>query len=151
LLLVPLQLLLTRESPSCGEKTAIAQCSGNTQIVTAILIALLISYTFMRASNTATFDIPDGDVAALITAIHTANDNGRDDSINLQGGVYTLINADNDELDIGSNGLPCIGSGITLNGHDSTIAAIGLFRIFCVGATGRLGLNRVIVQGHPAL
>jgi hypothetical protein len=47
----------------------------------------------------------------LIAAIHMANANGVDDTINLQGDVYTLTGVDNDAwtdphgLHVGPNGL----------------------------------------------
>ncbi|MFN2477336.1 MAG: hypothetical protein ABR526_13465 [Chthoniobacterales bacterium] len=57
------------------------------------------------AVQAATFNIADGDVAALKNAIAAANSNGADDIINLAaGGTYTLTAVDNTTS--GPNGLP---------------------------------------------
>src|SRR2546421_4336666 len=99
----------------------------------AIGPALLFS--FSQIVPAATFNIADGDVAGLISAINTANSNNQDDTINLAAsGNYVLTAANN-----GSNGLPIIGidngHNLTINGNDATIvrsAASGTpeFRFF---------------------
>src|SRR5439155_11775330 len=81
------------------------------------------------------FNIANGDVAGLISAINTANSNNQDDTINLaSNGDYVLTAPDN-----GSNGLPVIGidnaHNLTINGNGATIrrsSAVGTpeFRIF---------------------
>ncbi len=63
--------------------------------------AVLVQTHTLRA---ATFTIPAGDVAALISAINMANDNFETDALILAAGVYTLTEADNDTE--GPNGLP---------------------------------------------
>ncbi len=58
-------------------------------------------------SKSATFNIANGDVAGLITAINTANTNNQNDDINLAAnGTYTLTNVNN--MNDGPNGLPTI-------------------------------------------
>ena len=100
--------------------------------------------------NAAEFTIPSGDAAALIDAINTANSNNKDDTINLQGGTYTLTKKDNDTN--GPNGLPSVTSSITLKGTgaDSTIierdADAPLFRIFHVADTGVLQIDSLTIK-----
>src|SRR5205823_4742504 len=75
-------------------------------------------------TEAATFNIADGDVAGLKSAINTANANGQADTINLAaGGTYILTTADNNSI----NALPIIvnevaGVDITINGNHATIA-----------------------------
>src|SRR5919108_2006361 len=57
------------------------------------------------------FNIPSGDVTNLINAINKANANGRDNTINLSAGTYTLTSADNGN-EFGFNGLPSITGNI---------------------------------------
>lgn len=48
---------------------------------------------FLGAQNAAaaTFNIPSGDIAALKTAINSANGNNQHNTINLAGGVYAIV------------------------------------------------------------
>lgn len=79
-------------------------------------------FVFARFAAAATFNIPNGDVAALKSAIVAANSNGQADTINLaSGGIYTLSAIDN-----GVNGLPVIGNDVagldlTINGNGARI------------------------------
>jgi predicted outer membrane repeat protein len=129
-----------------AEKMTISQRSGKKEIVTAVFTVLLVSVASIPASDAAVFNIPPGDVPALIAAINTANGNGADDTINLKGGVYALTNVDNDVPNLGPNGLPRIDTTIAINGRGSVIRATGGFRIFNVAAEGRLVLNGVTVK-----
>jgi hypothetical protein len=101
--------------------------------------------------DSAVFNIAAGDVAGLINAIHTANSNGEDDTINLAAGIYSLTAADNVTID--PNGLPVISSNITIRGQGdiSTIIqrdqAAPEFRIFFVETGGTLTLDGVTVRG----
>jgi CSLREA domain-containing protein len=107
---------------------------------TAVGSVLLLA---CAATQAATFNIADGDVASLKSAITTANSNGQDDTINLAAkGTYTLIatNANGTQ-----DALPAIvndgGHFLTINGNGATITrssglGVGAFRIFEInGAT----------------
>ena len=92
----------------------------NTRAIGGVLL-LLINFAPARA---ATFEIADGDVAALKSAIATANTNGEGDTINLaEGGTYVLSAVDN--TGTGPNGLPSIGADfgdlVVINGNGATI------------------------------
>ena len=79
----------------------IAKRSGIFRSLFGTTLLLLCS----PAAEAATFNIANGDVAGLISAINTANSNNQDDTINLaSNGDYVLTVPDN-----GSNGLPVIG------------------------------------------
>ena len=101
-------------------------------------------------SSDKAFNIPDGDVSALIEAINAAN--GAEDfpTINLaENGLYTLTEVI-DETD-GANGLPSITSSIWINGNGATIERrqgeeTPTFRIFHVALTGDLTLKRATVK-----
>jgi len=79
------------------------------------------------AAHAATFTIPDGDVAALKSALATANTNDEADTINLAAdGTYILTTPDNNTN--GKNALPVIandlfatGTELTLNGDGARI------------------------------
>jgi hypothetical protein len=113
------------------------------------LLAAGISFCFGVTGWAATFDIADGDVAALIAAVNTANVNGEADTINLSaGGTYILTVVDNTTN--GENGLPSITTEITINGSGATIersAAGGTpaFRFFHVSLEGDLTLNDLTI------
>ena len=79
-----------------------------------IIVGGLAALVLFSPAQAAVFNIPAGDVEALIAAINTANGNNEDDTINLAAGTYTLqvVNNDTD----GPNGLPSIRSGITVKG-----------------------------------
>ncbi|MDR4503461.1 MAG: right-handed parallel beta-helix repeat-containing protein [Candidatus Scalindua sp.] len=120
-----------------------------------MLSVLFISYSFFNLDrldnlHAAEFTIPSGDAAALIDAINTANSSNEDDTINLQGGTYTLTRMDNDTN--GPNGLPSVTSSITLKGTgaDSTIIQrerdAPLFRIFHVADTGVLQIDSFTIK-----
>jgi hypothetical protein len=112
----------------------------------------------LQPADAAVFDIPSGDVLALIMAIHTANGNDEDDTITLEAGTYTLTEVDNEPADPfgGANGLPVIASGMTINGADAANTIIARdasappFRIFQIAATGVLTLDGVTVTGGKA-
>jgi CSLREA domain-containing protein len=95
----------------------------------AIGAALLFVCSQARA---ATFNIANGDVAGLISAINTANSNNQNDTINLAaGGSYTLTAAAS-----GEDGFPIVasdgGHSLTINGNGATISrsATASFRFF---------------------
>ena len=90
-------------------------------------------------SHAATFNIANGDVTALKSAITTANSNGQDDTIELAvKGSYTLTARDNR-----INGLPQIGPDggkkLTIQGNGATIQRSNAggtpkFRIFSINS-----------------
>lgn len=86
------------------------------------VFVVLCGLSLMNTSkvSAASFNVADGDVTGLISAINLANGNSEADTINLApGGTYVLTTADN--LSNGANGLPVITSQINLLGHDSLI------------------------------
>lgn len=91
--------------------------------------------------------IPDGDVAALIDAIHCANARPGPDVIELAaGGTYALGTIDNNTH--GSNGLPPIISDITIHGNGATIDRAGPpIRFFYVPMLGSLTLDSLTLRG----
>ena len=103
------------------------------------------------------FNIPDGDVTALITAIDAANDElcyfGSDTITLAANGTYTLTVVNNTAD--GANGLPAITSDITIDANNATIerSVIGGtpdFRIFYISEFGALTVNDAIVQNGLA-
>ncbi|HAT75890.1 MAG TPA: hypothetical protein DCS19_03365 [Flavobacterium sp.] len=94
------------------------------------LLTLIISTSEIKS---ATFNIPNGDVTALINAINTANSNSEADIINLAtNGTYTLTaihftsSNPNTTGNASQRGLPLItnsvtGLDLTINGNGATI------------------------------
>lgn len=132
-----------------------------TNNLTIFISILYIVFTLItpRIVNAAVFNIPSGNVNALINAINEANSNGEDDTIKLKAGTYTLTSVDNNTD--GANGLPSISSKITINGAgaDSTIIerqrnpedpfnrSFPFFRIFHVATGSTLTLKKVTIKG----
>ena len=123
-----------------GPKLNLVVCWG--------LLVLSLVVLSPRVARAAVFNIPDGDVAGLVAAIHTANGNGEADTINLaSGGTYTLTAIDNAD-----NGLPIITSAITINGNGAIIgrsstAGTPDFRVFNIATSGDVILQAVTVTG----
>lgn len=96
----------------------------------------------IRNANNTTNGRPHADCAA-------GNPTGPD-TINLPAnGTFTLIAADNTG-DFGPNGLPWVGSAITINGNGSTIQrspSAPDFRILAIGPNGNLALNSTTITG----
>ncbi len=89
------------------------------------LLTVVTATVLQTRGVAATFNIPNGDVAALKSAIAAANTNSQDDVINLAaGGLYTLATVDN--VTSAPNGLPIVaadgGRTLTINGNNATIA-----------------------------
>jgi hypothetical protein len=86
------------------------------------------------------FTIADGDTAALINAITTANGTPEPDTICLaEGGTYTFTAAYGS-----STALPQITSDITIEGNNATLTRSGAapnFRLIQIESTGTLTLN----------
>src|SRR5438477_6972109 len=97
------------------------------------LFGTALLYFCARSLPAAIFNVANGDVAGLKSAVTAANSNGQDDTIELAAnGTYTLIARDNL-----LNGLPQIGPDgghkLAINGHGATIQrsnAAENFRIF---------------------
>jgi predicted outer membrane repeat protein len=114
-------------------------------------LCLLASRSDLQAT---TFNIANGDVTALKTAINTSNTNNQDDTIELAaGGTYTLTVRDNQ-----INGLPHIspdgGKKLTIHGNGATVQRSNAggtltFRIFYIdsGADATIS-NLSIVNGN---
>src|SRR5262245_37091195 len=116
-----------------------------------VVVSALTMLFFLFPAQAAVFNIAAGDVAALISAISTANGNNQDDTINLAAGTYTLTAVDN-ETD-GPNGLPSITGTLTLHGAgaESTMLArtdtAPEFCILHVAPTGALTVQGLTVTG----
>ena len=98
----PLKALLTSASILAG-----------TVFSTGITEAQVPIGCTLDPQNVLQFDVPAGDVDALIAAINDANSAGAG-IIHLEGGTYTLTEVGNTIE--GANGLPSITSPICING-----------------------------------
>ena len=114
------------------------------------VVVMAISATPARAAHATTMPVRCS-VAALVTAINTANSTGGAHTLNLaRGCTYTLVAPDN-----AANGLPVITSDITINGNGpgSSITrdpSAPSFRILAVSSAGTLTLNSTTVSGGMA-
>jgi hypothetical protein len=112
-------------------------------------LTFTIETELLKDAHSATFDIPNGDVSILIEAINTSNSNDEPDTINLaNNGSYVLTQINN--VTDGTNGLPSITGGLTINGNGATIersSADGTppFRIIHVGGEFFVTLNDLII------
>lgn len=130
--------------------------SGLVRRVVPLALALVLPLQ-PASTQAATFDVPDGDAAALIAAITAANGTAEPNVINLApGATYTLTAANNGgpgpAITDGATGLPIVTSRIVVNGNGATIERSGApgtpdFRIFRVMAGGDLTLDRVTIRG----
>ena len=102
----------------------------------------------------AEFFCPAGNVTCLIAAINASNQNGQQNTINLEAGSYTLTAAESGQSR-DSNGLPLITGRMTLRGQGSSLTAIqgdGIFpffsgfRILRIEPTGVLTLDSLAVR-----
>ena len=118
----------------------------------SIVLPLFVLGLAASTGHAATFNIPNGDVAALKTAITTANGNDEADVINLAtNGTYTLTAVDNSRF--GATGLPVIsddpdGADVMFNGNGATIQrseanGTPTFRLLAVGAFAEVAFNNV--------
>ncbi len=109
-----------------------------------VLVVGAATLSAVRWSIAATFNISDGDVAGLISAINTSNLNNEADTIILaSGGNYVLTSVDNNTLFDGPNGLPVIrrdnAHPLVISGNGSRIARDANapnFRIFSFANNG---------------
>ena len=160
---------VTRVSGSDGKNLWCAGVVGSVQVVTAIVLAL----TLVSSVQAAVFTCPSGDSACLIDAINTANENGEENTIQLEAGVYSLTAIDNmtDE----ANGLPSITSSLTIVGAEllglptgeeeilpplpvgmttvierNALTSPPPFRLFHVAEAGTLVIERLTLRGGDA-
>jgi hypothetical protein len=111
------------------------------------LAAALAVLGMQPTAQAAVFNIPCGNVAALIAAINTANANGQNDTINSSACTYVLTQVQ-DNTD-GPTGLPSITSQITIKGAGATRTIIERslgaprFRLAHVAPSGKLTLEGV--------
>lgn len=126
-------------------------CDGRLDMAVTNRATSRVSVLLNQSAAGSKFDVPDGDVAALVCAIKTANATAGADTINLAAqGTYTLTKAENAD-----NGLPIITSEITINGAGATIERstapnTPAFRIFKANSTAKLALNRVTIKDGRA-
>ena len=107
------------------------------------------------AAYSAVFNIPNGDVAGLISAMTVANSNGQADVINLAANGNYVLTAPDNSLN-GPNGLPVVnndatGLDLTINGNGATIersTATGTpaFRIFQLNFQAALACNGLTIK-----
>src|SRR5262245_26860965 len=90
--------------------------------IATIVLGLALTCLTPKVVHAATFNIADGDVAGLATAIQTANGSPGSHTINLaSNGTYTLSVVAEDDGYWGGAGLPYIRGQITINGNGATI------------------------------
>jgi hypothetical protein len=117
--------------------------------IMTVVFTVFISLT--PTAQAAFFNIPSGDVTALIEALNAADSNNEDDTITLEEGTYNLTEVDN--TTDGANGLPVITGNVTIVGvgAESTIIKrdenSAPFRIIYVADTGALTLDGVTIKG----
>jgi hypothetical protein len=111
-------------------------------MATLLIVSLFLLLSIIPA-QAAVFNIPSGNVTALIAAINTANANGEENTINLEAGTYTLT----------AVGLPIITSTLTLRGAGSGFSIIErnasapFFRIMTVAPSATLNLDDLTIRG----
>lgn len=109
------------------------------------------------AIDPSVFVIPDGDVDALIRAIHIANGNGVADTIYLaENGLYSILTIDNTYHDLGPNGLPPLrrdgGETTTIAGNNATLLRAGFdhFRVWMVDDHASVILQNMTIMNGTA-
>lgn len=113
------------------------------------LVTLLLS---VHRVDAAEFFCSAGNVTCLIASINEANTRGGVNTINLEPGSYALTSVDNVQQ-FGANGLPLIGSELTINGVDAAMTIIERdsgappFRIFQIAENGSLSVNELTLRG----
>src|SRR5262249_8419466 len=112
-------------------------------------VALLLALQ-PGASEAANFTA--GTAEELVTAIHTANDTAKADTITLTRDI-TLTAADNTTY--GPTGLPVVSSAITLAGNSHTIRREPSnpehFRLLAINETGDLTVQDTTLSGGSAM
>jgi len=113
---------------------------------------IVLIFTFLILLSTAcTFDVPC-DSLELVDAIHKANKNSVDDTLELAPGcTYELTWIE--DMSNGNNGLPAIVSNMTINGNGATIKRVenaDHFRILQIGAKSTVTINDLTIQNGYA-
>jgi hypothetical protein len=73
------------------------------------LTVTLLALWAIKVAHAAEFFCSSGDVSCLIAAINAANQNGQENTIDLEAGIYRLTTVDNfDDDGRSANGLPPI-------------------------------------------
>lgn len=115
----------------------------------ATLACILLLFAWTAPLQAASYDIADGDVAGLTTAIDMANDDASLDMISLAAnGHYSFTHAYE-----GTNALPVITSAIVIEGNGATLSresTVEDFRFLEVGGAGDLVLSNLTLQGGHA-
>jgi hypothetical protein len=115
-----------------------------------LVAGLLLALVGPSAAKAASFDLANGDIAGLISAINQANANGQSNTINLaSNGTYVLTAVDNSPASQGANGLPVISSDLTINGNGATLQRdpnAPSFRLFYISGQGKLTLNNLSLR-----
>ena len=120
-------------------------------VLNPLLVSLFLLLSTIQ-SYAEVFNIPSGNVTALVAAINAANANGEENTINLEPGTYTLTAIDNGVIDSNSNGLPIITGIISINGIDALATfierdpAAPIFRIFSISSSGKLSVDGLTVR-----
>src|SRR5215212_7475451 len=115
-------------------------------LVRSVFLAFTI-FAFLSATRAADFNIPNGDIAALKSAIVIANGNGQTNNINLaSGGSYVLTSVDN-----AANGLPVISGNLTINGNGAILqrsagAGTAEFRLLQLSNGASLSCNDLTIS-----
>jgi CSLREA domain-containing protein len=113
-----------------------------TRIRSARTASVVVACCVAGIAHGAVFNVANGDVSGLVSAITTANGNNQADTINLAtDGNYTLTAVNHSDAQIGPSGLPQLlndvsGLDITINGNGATIersAGSADFRILATG------------------
>src|ERR1041385_1282234 len=92
------------------------RCAWDLRIrgVIRILVLVVAILTLSYVAEAATFTCSSGDVACIVSAIHTANTNGQANTIILAAGTYRPTVVDN--FTDGPTEFPSIASTLNING-----------------------------------
>ena len=63
-----------------------------------MVVSVILILGALESSHATEFFCPSGNVTCLIAEINKANQNGRENTINLEAGAYTLTIVDNEDL-----------------------------------------------------
>lgn len=121
-------------------------------LVVLLAAQFVLNLGFSPVAQATSFNIPDGDVAALKSALTAP---GAPHVINLApGGLYTLTTPDNTTATdySGATGLPVVNRDITIYGNGATITrnSATRFRFFYVNTSGKLNLNNLTLSNGNA-
>jgi predicted outer membrane repeat protein len=119
-------------------------------IVILLVSGLILYVEPLPTVQAATFTIADGDIAGLVQAINTSNNNGQlSNVINLaSAGNYTFNSAFNASPE---SALPTITSNLVINGNGArirrnTASGTPQFGLIAVGKLGNVTINNLILS-----